>query len=171
MMTDSVFSISKLEDRIAILGTKIETTMHEDRILLLHVDHVATHCRRTLAWMDEKSTSTQNDDERSDADGTSLEEPTTFSSSATDTTGSERNMQPSASIAPALSQGSLSVIVARELFPVTSFSERPGMVASPESTSPSTRTEFVRKITYAREQQVRSIMANIKNRMKRRGSA
>ncbi len=170
MQSEREACISKLEDRIGTLGAKIETTMHEDQLLLLHVDHVVAHCRRSLEWMDESSKAHEEKETR-DPDSTSIEEPPSFCSSATDTTGCEMSMQPSASIAAVMSQGSTSAIEARELFPGTPTSVSPQTAPSPESSRTSPRTHFVRKITYAREQQVRAIMLNMRKRMQRRGSA
>jgi hypothetical protein len=166
METDRVVQIGKLEARLGKLGAKIETTTHEDRILLMHVERVAAHCKRTLAWVDERPRII-SDEETSIVEGGSPEDPPSHGSSRTDTTASQKSFQPSPSIVTTSTPGSLSVLEARELFPCTPSPDDPEASPSSGSSSPSPRTRVVRKIAYAREQQVRAIMSDMKKRMKR----
>lgn len=160
--------IADLEARLNELGNTIETTIHEDRTLLMHIDRIAAHCKRTLDWMDEKPQLALNNEKPSTEESSSEEGKASLSSSTTDTS-SDKEMQPSISNS---SPDSWSALEARELFPIPPPSARADR-ASPSSTSsnPSPRTHSVRKIAHSREQQVRTIMSDMQKRMKRQHSA
>lgn len=116
--TESDEPFSSLEERFADLFGKKETTIHEDRILLLSIDLVANHCKRALAAMEAHQHEDSNDgNENTDIGGTpSFQEQESNASSTTESTGSEKRIHASASIAALGSQGSLSVLEARQLF-------------------------------------------------------
>ena len=102
---------SNLEDRLANLSGYIETTIHEDGILLLYIDRVANHCKRALALMEtHHNEAPKSGNENTDTGGTSIQEFESTASSTTDTTGSEKSIRASASMAALESQGSLSVL-------------------------------------------------------------
>ena len=165
---------SNLEDRLANLSGYIETTIHEDGILLLYIDRVANHCKRALALMEtHHNEAPKSGNENTDTGGTSFQEFESTASSTTDTTGSEKSIRASASMAALESRGSLSVLEARQLFPGNFSPDGSIGLKSPESSSSpsSSKAQFVRTITHAKEQQVRAILSGIKKRMKRRSSA
>ena len=168
--TESKDQFGNMEERLAELCDKMETTIHEDRILLLYIDRVANHCKRALASMEAHQPEVALNG-NTDTGGTSFQEPESTASSTTDTTSSEKRND--SSIVALESQESLSVLEARQLFPGKPFSEGSLGLKSPESSSSpsSSRTQFVRTITHVKEQQVRAIMSTIKRRMQRRSTA
>lgn len=158
MESNRATRIEELQARIDKVGGTLETTIHEDHLLLLHVERVAAHCKRTLLKMGEEA----RGDKDTPQDGSS---PSSFGSSTTDTTTPDKKSIQSSSM------DSLSALEARELFPESPASHDQRASPSSESSSRSLRTHFVRKIAYEKEQQVRAIMSKMQKRMKRQSSA
>ena len=163
--------IGELEARLNKVGDAMETTLHEDQLLLMHIDRLTTHCKRTLNWMDKESKMHCGKGSNSD-ESTPLEAPWSRGSSTTDTTTCEKKLQPSFSISTNSSPDSLSALEAQELFPESPIPQGGAEASSSsESSRPSPRTHFVRRIAHAREQQVRAIMSDMHKRMQRGESA
>ena len=156
--------IEKLQTRLDEVGRMIETNLDDVRILLTHFERVADHCRRSLASVDkspersgeEEVTRLSDDISPDDAQARGSLQPT-------DKPSSEKRINPSPST---VTSGTLSVLEARELFPHTPSPDDSQGSSSSGSSSPSPRTHTVRKIIFAREQQVRAIMRDMQKRMK-----
>lgn len=171
--TESDDKFIDIEERLADLFGGIETTIQEESVLLHYIDRVENHCKRAMASMEAQQLEVSNNgNENTNTGGTSLQAPESTASSTTDTTGSEQSIQASESPAALESQGSLSVLETRHLFPgKPSPTSSLGLTSLDSSSSPSwSRTQFVRTITHAKEQQVQEIMSSIKKRMKSRSS-
>jgi hypothetical protein len=141
--------IERLEQRLEKVSTKIDAALAEDRLFLTNIDRVTAHCTRVLKLMESSSETLVADQASSQSSKTTSSDTSHLRSVPNESTSSAE-----------------SALESRQLFP--SIPQKQGRSLSPVSSRPSTQKEFIRNLNSLREERLRTILGEMKERMEKR---